>query len=179
MMCMGWPADLTWYKLLTDWGSLIGGFFALVAGALAYFSGKLQANATRQAAKAAERENLRRFAREGLVASRLMNGVLIRIADDINKLNKLLSNQVYSGTNAVAVPSSWSKSISKPSQGILWNSLGTCEIERNGRGRVQRPPSSCAIVLFSDRADLAALLVPHRTALVRHRRAVKLASKSV
>jgi hypothetical protein len=28
---MGWPADLTWYKLLTDWGSIIGGVLALAA----------------------------------------------------------------------------------------------------------------------------------------------------
>ena len=35
-MCTEWLADLTLYKLLTDWGSLIGGGFALIAGAIAY-----------------------------------------------------------------------------------------------------------------------------------------------
>jgi hypothetical protein len=120
---------LTWYNLLTDWGSLIGGFFALVAGALAYFSGMLQADATTRAAKAAERENQRRLAGEGLVANRLMYGVMSRIVDDISKLNDLLSDQQYSGTNAVAVPLNWFNLISKPSLGILWNSLGTCGIE--------------------------------------------------
>jgi hypothetical protein len=33
----GWPADLSWYKLLTDWGSLIAGslgFFAAIAAVL-------------------------------------------------------------------------------------------------------------------------------------------------
>ena len=49
-MHVGWPSDLTYYKLLTDWGSLIGGLFALFAGALAYKSGSVQASATRQAA---------------------------------------------------------------------------------------------------------------------------------
>lgn len=46
----GWSNDLTVYKLLTDWGSLIGGILALVAGAAAYFAGRLQAKATREAA---------------------------------------------------------------------------------------------------------------------------------
>ena len=49
-MIMGWPADLTWYKLVTDWGSLIGGSFALIAGAALYIIGRAQANATRDAA---------------------------------------------------------------------------------------------------------------------------------
>jgi len=49
-MQIGLPTDLSWYKLLTDWGSLIGGVFALIAGAAAYFAGKAQAKATWQAA---------------------------------------------------------------------------------------------------------------------------------
>jgi len=49
-MTMGWPANLTVYKLLTDWGSLIGGVFALIAGAVAYIAGYMQARATREAA---------------------------------------------------------------------------------------------------------------------------------
>jgi hypothetical protein len=53
------PPDLTWYKLLTDWGSFIGGVFALIAGSAAYVAGLLQARATKAAARAqvdAERE---------------------------------------------------------------------------------------------------------------------------
>jgi hypothetical protein len=46
----GWPTDLTWYKLLTDWGSLIGGVFALIAGAALYFIGRVQIRATKEAA---------------------------------------------------------------------------------------------------------------------------------
>jgi hypothetical protein len=49
-MDFGMPEDLTWYRLLTDWGSLIGGVFALLAGAAAYIAGRVQASATRQAA---------------------------------------------------------------------------------------------------------------------------------
>jgi hypothetical protein len=50
MLDMGWPPDLTWYKLLTDWGGVIGGVFALIAGGAAYLAGRVQASATRSAA---------------------------------------------------------------------------------------------------------------------------------
>ncbi len=48
-MQLGLPCDLTWYKLLTDWGSLLGGGLALIAGLAAYLAGRLQATATRKA----------------------------------------------------------------------------------------------------------------------------------
>lgn len=48
-MLLGLPNDLTVYRLLTDWGSLVGGIFALVAGGLAYIAGHKQAKATREA----------------------------------------------------------------------------------------------------------------------------------
>lgn len=38
-MTLGLACDLTWYKLLTDWGSFIGGLLALIAGGLAYLAG--------------------------------------------------------------------------------------------------------------------------------------------
>ena len=37
---MPWPTDLTAYKLLTDWGSLIGGALALLAGLIAYIGAR-------------------------------------------------------------------------------------------------------------------------------------------
>jgi hypothetical protein len=49
-LSLGWPPDLSWYKLLTDWGSLIGGLLALGAGIAAYVAGTKQARATREAA---------------------------------------------------------------------------------------------------------------------------------
>jgi hypothetical protein len=45
---LGWPAEFTWYKLLTDWGSLIGGGFALIAGAALYIIGRVQANTVKK-----------------------------------------------------------------------------------------------------------------------------------
>jgi hypothetical protein len=47
---MGLPPDLTWYRLLTDFGSLIGGIFALLAAAALYIIGRRQAKATVEAA---------------------------------------------------------------------------------------------------------------------------------
>jgi len=32
---MGWPADITWYKLLTDWGSLVAGSLGFAAAIVA------------------------------------------------------------------------------------------------------------------------------------------------
>jgi hypothetical protein len=61
---MGWPADLTWYKLLTDWGSIIGGVFALIAGGTAYIAGWVQARATQQAAEMQVQADQRRDERE-------------------------------------------------------------------------------------------------------------------
>ena len=50
-MIIGWPADLTWYKLLTEWGSLIGGIFALFAGGALYVIGRMQVRVTKEAAE--------------------------------------------------------------------------------------------------------------------------------
>ena len=50
-MNIGWPADLTWYKLLDDWQTMIAGMLALIAGIAAYRAGRQQATATLQASK--------------------------------------------------------------------------------------------------------------------------------
>jgi hypothetical protein len=47
---IGWPPDLTWYKLLTEWGSVIGGVFALIAGLAVVIIGRVQVQATRETA---------------------------------------------------------------------------------------------------------------------------------
>ena len=53
---MGWPPDLTWYKLLTDWGSFIGGGAALIAGVLAFIATRQATN--RQIAALARKDRL-------------------------------------------------------------------------------------------------------------------------
>jgi hypothetical protein len=53
-MTLGIPPDITFYKLITDWGSLIGslitGILALVAAAIAYRAALRQVKATGEAA---------------------------------------------------------------------------------------------------------------------------------
>jgi hypothetical protein len=46
-LSVGWPADFTWYKLLTDWGNLFGsGIGALVGGALTAYAAYLSVKTT-------------------------------------------------------------------------------------------------------------------------------------
>jgi hypothetical protein len=81
MLNMGWPADLTWYRLLTDWGSLIGGIFALIAGAALYIIGRHQVRATTQAADreiAATREAITAAQEQTRVAQEQI-GVTLRV----------------------------------------------------------------------------------------------------
>lgn len=75
---MTWPPDLTTYKLLTDWGSLIGGGLALLAGLIAYI-GARQAAAKQVAAMAA---------RDRLQAQ----GIAVAIYPELLKLPTLIDN---------------------------------------------------------------------------------------
>ena len=70
---MGWPADLRFYKLLRDWGSFTGGGFTLIAGILAYRSGRVQANAVKQQTKYLKRADRHRLARERLQVARMLD----------------------------------------------------------------------------------------------------------
>lgn len=56
---MGWPVDLTWYKVFQDQGSFVGGVFALIAGLAAYIgavrAARMQVKAMRQQMASAQR----------------------------------------------------------------------------------------------------------------------------
>ncbi len=77
-MPLGLPGDLSFYKLLTDWGSFLAGLLALLAGLLAYCAGRKQADATREAtnqqlkaqacARAAEILNIKTAIRAEIIA---------------------------------------------------------------------------------------------------------------
>jgi hypothetical protein len=54
------PTDRNLYHLLTDWGGVIGGIFALIAGWAAYRAGQNQAAATLQAARDQIAQNAKR-----------------------------------------------------------------------------------------------------------------------
>jgi hypothetical protein len=79
-MPLGFPYDLSLYKLLTDWGSLIAGFLALVAGMFAYFAARevtdrqLKAQAEE---RIAEIHNIRAAVRTEIIAlSKFIIGTL-------------------------------------------------------------------------------------------------------
>jgi hypothetical protein len=74
-----WPADVTAYKLLTDWGSLIGGVLALVAGLFAYV-GARQA-AAKQVAAVAARDRLQ------------AHGIAVAIYPELLKLPQVIEGK--------------------------------------------------------------------------------------
>ena len=140
---IGWPADLTLYKLLRDWGSAIGGLLALFAGFIAFagvwFSAKKQVNSTNQQTSVLRQQNTefktearRNFARNALTSITLIESVLRGIQDDIVHVNQLV-NQPQFENPALSVPATWRQLIHKPSLAIVWNNLGWCgtEVIRN------------------------------------------------
>jgi hypothetical protein len=123
---IGLPPDLTWYRLLTDFGSLIGGLFALLAAAALVYIGRrqakatveaadIQATATRQAAEQhadtanaelallnAEKANEDHRAREDLLAA--LDNETAKIAIVAAMLRKVADRE---GNPAVARPASY------------------------------------------------------------------------
>jgi hypothetical protein len=94
-MQSGLPPDVTFYKLLTDWGSFIGGIFALIAGGAAYLAGLKQARVTQAAADAqadAERQKTEReldTLRKSLaIEVRQLIGRAIKAHDLLKKLSE-------------------------------------------------------------------------------------------
>jgi hypothetical protein len=113
------PADLTWYKVLTDWGSLIGGVFALIAGAAAYIgarqAAKMQVDSGRER-EAQEVETLRKslateirqVAGQALAAHKSLKRLAIGATPD----NPITARMVEDSSRvavAVVYPSSASK----------------------------------------------------------------------
>ena len=93
-LSIGWPTDLTLYKLLTDWGSIIGGVFALIAGAAAYMAGVKQARATRQAAEEqilADRQNKLRQAR---CIAAAINDELLLFGQRVHAAMRFISEEI-------------------------------------------------------------------------------------
>jgi hypothetical protein len=117
------------YEFFRDQGSIIAGILALLAGLVAYRAGKLQARATTQQNIELRTENRRRLAREGIIATRLLEGVLSKIKGDIDRLNKLLDQPQFFANPNATVPSDWRKLIRKPALTTVWDKLGLCERE--------------------------------------------------
>ncbi len=99
------PDDRNLYKLLTDWGGLIGGVFALIAGLVAYRAGRHQAKATLDAARdqiAADVEKDRSQAHALAVAiypELLLVGVKIERAEKIITTNYRTNDEFSNNFN--------------------------------------------------------------------------------
>jgi hypothetical protein len=123
------------YNFLRDQAGLL----ALVAGVVAYVgaiqAAKMQVRAANAQTVAVtqqntelKNENRRARAREGLIATRLLGGVLGRIQDDIERLQKLLGHRDYLKEGRVA-DSGWQRLIHKPPLEVVWINLGRCGFE--------------------------------------------------
>jgi len=93
-LSIGWPADLTLYKLLTDWGSIIGGVFALIAGAAAYVAGVKQARATRQAAEEQILEDRENKLRQARCIAAAINDELLLFGQRVHAARTFISEEI-------------------------------------------------------------------------------------
>jgi hypothetical protein len=116
---MGWPGDLSWYKLLTDWGSVIGGSLAVAAGAgtvwVTMKSATREIAAAQAQTKAAQDQTAvtreierRRLAREGYAFHAMLEAAMGAVIEDVGAARNLpppsptSRNNMYS-TQAYAV----------------------------------------------------------------------------
>jgi hypothetical protein len=126
----GWPADLTWYKLLYDWQTIIAGVLALIAGIAAYRAGRQQARATRQAAKMQVEADQLRDEREVNVLRKSLATELRQLIPQALAAHNLLKRLVTTATidspitarmveNSSRVPPAVVYSVSAPKIGLL------------------------------------------------------------
>jgi hypothetical protein len=124
------------YDFCRDQGSIIAGLLALVAGYIAFKGAtraaqqqvaavNAQTEAVRQQNRDLRNEGRRRLAQNGIVAVKLLDGVLEIIRTDVDELKRLLNQTQYFGTNRQA-PSNYRQMIYKPPLSIVWDDLGAC-----------------------------------------------------
>ena len=87
------------YDFFRDQGSMIAGLLALLAGVLAYGGSLQQVRVVREQNTELKSEARRNRAREGIIAVRLLDGVLSRLL-----LNVMVSGSAVVSTAAVGVP---------------------------------------------------------------------------
>ena len=87
----------TLYEFLRDQGSFIGGTLALLAGLLLYFVGRRQARAVEAQNRQLKRDKRREFARYCLIAGRLLDGILERVAGNIDSIDKFGGDPYFPG----------------------------------------------------------------------------------
>jgi len=75
------------YEFFRDQGSIIGGFLALSAAFLLYLVGRRQAKAVEAQNRELKRAKLRELARDCVISGRLLDGILQRIATNIENID--------------------------------------------------------------------------------------------
>jgi hypothetical protein len=113
---------------LFNWQPLLAGVLALAAGVLAYCAGLRQARAVEEQNRELKRKERRQVAREGIVATRLIDGILAKIENEIARVNTLLDQPSYQKPGAIA-PADCNRLIQKPNISVVFDKLGMCSQE--------------------------------------------------
>jgi hypothetical protein len=92
------------YEFLRDQGSFIGGFFALIAGAIAYWAGKIQAKATNEASNKQIEEATRKDQLHGHCLALGIYVELLAIKVELEGLeSKIVSGRFSSSTDITSL----------------------------------------------------------------------------
>jgi hypothetical protein len=113
---------------LFDWQPLLVGVLALAAGVAAYCAGLRQARAVEEQNRELKRNERRQLAREGIVATRLIDGILAKIEHEIARVTTLFEQPCYQKPDAIA-PADWNRLIQKPNISVVFDKLGMCSEE--------------------------------------------------
>jgi hypothetical protein len=146
MELLGMPTDLTVYKLLTDWGSFIGGILALIAGGVAYIGARraaaMQVEADRQKEDReveALRKSLATEVRQLVVQALGVHDGLKKLSETTGPITAWMVESYSRISNAVVFPGSASKIGLLDGDAmdvvIVYNLI---EIARDGAARLMR-----------------------------------------
>jgi hypothetical protein len=120
------------YDFLKDQGSIIAGLLALSAGVAAVIvtwrAGIWQRNALEAQNAELKRQARVNSARQGIVAVRMLTGVIARAEDGIQKLSKVLNQPAYDKPDAT-VPGGYREMIVRTELAIVWDVLSRCGYE--------------------------------------------------
>jgi hypothetical protein len=124
--------SVTIYDFLKDQGSIIAGLLALGAGIAAVIvtrnAGLWQKNALEAQNAELKRQARVDLARQGIVAVRMLSGVIARAEDGVQKLSKAVSQPQYQEPHAT-LPNGYREMIVRTELAIVWNVLSRCGYE--------------------------------------------------
>lgn len=88
-MDLGWPADASWYKLASDWGSLIGACVTLLAAGVAYAAVRLQTKEIQTEFREQQAADRAARAQDKLAAATLIEAALEAFKSDLNSVQNM------------------------------------------------------------------------------------------